>query len=134
MKKIFCVAATLWFVTLTTAAASLVYAQDTGKAKKDKKEEPAKPSDNYDELFRQYLAAARASNAQPVAADSLWMAGLNGDLRARRVNDLVTVQVNTIAVASGSGHPGDLIRVVSKGSRRPLKARITGPGAVEIVR
>ena len=102
MKKIFCVAATLWFVTLTTAAASLVYAQDTPKAKKEKKEEPPKPLDNYDELFRQYLAAARATSAQPVAADSLWMAGLNGDLRARRVNDLVTVRVVELVTAQGS--------------------------------
>jgi flagellar L-ring protein FlgH len=103
VKKICCVAATLWFVTLTTAAASLVYAQDAVKSKKDKKqEEAAKPSDNYDELFRQYLAAARTSAAQPVAADSLWMAGLNGDLRARRVNDLVTVRVIEQVTAQGS--------------------------------
>ena len=48
---------------------------------------------NYDELFHEYLDAARATAAAPPTPDSLWMAGLNGDLRARRLNDLVTVRV-----------------------------------------
>jgi flagella basal body P-ring formation protein FlgA len=43
------------------------------------------------------------------------------------------VEAEGRGVASGSGHVGDVIRVLNKGSRRPLKARITGPGAVEIV-
>jgi flagella basal body P-ring formation protein FlgA len=57
-----------------------------------------------------------------------------------RSGDAVSVLVRIGAVeaegkgiASGSGHTGDVIRVVNKGSRRPLKARITGPGAVEII-
>jgi len=36
-------------------------------------------------------------------------------------------------VASGSGHVGDVIRVVNPGSRQPRKAKIIGPGSVEIV-
>jgi flagella basal body P-ring formation protein FlgA len=47
-----------------------------------------------------------------------------------RVGD---VQVGGRGVASGSGHVGDVIRVVNAGSRTPRKARITGPGSVEII-
>jgi flagellar L-ring protein FlgH len=65
-------------------------------------QEAAKPSDNYDELFRQYLASARATAAAPATPDSLWMAGLSADLRARRVNDLVTVRVSEYVSAQGS--------------------------------
>jgi flagella basal body P-ring formation protein FlgA len=55
-----------------------------------------------------------------------------------------SVEITSKGIASGSGHEGDLIRVTpvaagTPGRRssgpgvRPLKARITGPGAVEIV-
>jgi flagellar L-ring protein precursor FlgH len=63
---------------------------------------PAAPADNYDELFRQYLVSARATAARPATPESLWMAGLSGDLRARRVNDLVTVRVVEFVSAQGS--------------------------------
>ena len=43
------------------------------------------------------------------------------------------VHVAGRGVASGSGHVGDVIRVVNPGSRQPRKARIIGPGSVEIV-
>jgi flagella basal body P-ring formation protein FlgA len=43
-----------------------------------------------------------------------------------------TVQVTATAAASVSGHEGDVIRVFPEGGRA-LKARITAPGAVEIV-
>lgn len=43
------------------------------------------------------------------------------------------VQVEGQGVATQSGGPGDLIRVVNKDSRRPLRARIVGPGQVEVV-
>jgi flagellar L-ring protein FlgH len=62
----------------------------------------APKADNYDELFQQYLASSRATAAAPVTADSLWMAGLSGDLRARRLNDLVTVRVVEVVSAQGS--------------------------------
>jgi len=61
---------------------------------------PAAGSDNYDVLFQQYLAAARVSRA--TGADSLWMASLFGDLRARRVNDLLTIRVMEVVSAQGS--------------------------------
>jgi flagellar L-ring protein precursor FlgH len=76
------------------AIAAPVLAQDAAR--------PGKPSDNYDELVRQYLASARATAAAPATPDTLWMAGLNGDLRARRVNDLVTVRVIEVVSAQGS--------------------------------
>jgi flagellar L-ring protein FlgH len=65
-------------------------------------QQPAKPADNYDELFRQYLASARATASAPATPDTLWMAGLSGDLRARRLNDLVTVRVIEVVSAQGS--------------------------------
>jgi flagellar L-ring protein precursor FlgH len=61
-----------------------------------------KPSDNYDELFQRYLASARAAAGAPASPDSLWMAGLNGDHRARQLNDLVTIQVVEFVSAQGS--------------------------------
>jgi flagellar L-ring protein precursor FlgH len=59
-------------------------------------------ADNYDELFQQYLASSRATAATQATPDSLWMAGLSGDLRARRLNDLVTVRVIEVVSAQGS--------------------------------
>jgi flagella basal body P-ring formation protein FlgA len=44
------------------------------------------------------------------------------------------VQIEALTRASGSGQAGDIIRVLAPGSRKPLKARITGQGAVEVVR
>jgi len=44
------------------------------------------------------------------------------------------VEVTGPGRASGSGRVGDVIRVLVPSSRKPLKARITGPGSVEIVR
>jgi flagellar L-ring protein precursor FlgH len=54
---------------------------------------------NYDEVYARYLAAARRSGD---AGRSLWMVDLASDLRARRVNDLVTIRVVESLSASGS--------------------------------
>jgi flagella basal body P-ring formation protein FlgA len=43
-----------------------------------------------------------------------------------------TVQVTTKALAMSSGHEGDMVRVVPEGGKA-LRARITRPGAVEVV-
>jgi flagellar L-ring protein precursor FlgH len=86
-----CVSVSLWFVIVAVAAPA--YAQKAAQPK---------PADNYDELFKQYLDSARATAAAPATPDTLWMAGLNGDLRARRVNDLVTVRVMEVVSAQGS--------------------------------
>jgi flagella basal body P-ring formation protein FlgA len=57
-----------------------------------------------------------------------------------RSGDVVTVtatvgavQVTGAATASSSGHRGDVIRVTPKPNGRPVRARITGPAAVEVV-
>lgn len=60
------------------------------------------PSDDYDELLSHYLQQARAPEIAPRVADSMWMSGLLGDLRARNVNDLVTVRVLESVSAIGS--------------------------------
>ena len=57
--------------------------------------------DNYDEQLRHYLESARVTAASPTT-DFDWMAGLLGDLRARRVNDLVTIRVIENVSALGS--------------------------------
>jgi flagella basal body P-ring formation protein FlgA len=44
------------------------------------------------------------------------------------------VQIDAVTTASGSGQEGDVIRILAPGSRRPLRARITGQGTVEVVR
>ena len=82
-------------VCLLATAATLV-AQEPAK-------EPKKPasSDNYDEQLARYLESARSAQAAPDTA-SLWMSGLMGDLRARSVNDLVTIRVDESIAASGS--------------------------------
>ena len=58
-----------------------------------KEEASQKPSDNYDVLYARYLTAARALPVTTTAPDTTWMTGLLGDLRARHVNDLVTIRV-----------------------------------------
>ena len=65
-------------------------------------EKPQKPSDNYDELYMRYLSAARALPVTTTAPDTAWMTGLLPDLRARRVNDLVTMRVVESISAVGS--------------------------------
>ncbi len=60
---------------------------------------PAPKRDDYDQVLERYLQAARAV---PATADNMWAAGLFSDLRARRVNDLVTVRVVENITASGS--------------------------------
>jgi flagellar L-ring protein FlgH len=67
----------------------------------DKAPKPPKPVDNYDQLYMQYLQQARALPQTTTAPDSQWMTGLFGDLRARRLNDLVTVRV--VESVSGVG-------------------------------
>jgi len=56
----------------------------------------------------------------------------SGD-QVRVVVTMGPVQVSGEGRASGSGQVGDRIRVLTPSSRKPLNARITGRGAVEIV-
>ncbi|HEY3380292.1 MAG TPA: flagellar basal body P-ring formation chaperone FlgA [Vicinamibacterales bacterium] len=56
----------------------------------------------------------------------------SGDVVAVRTS-VGPVMVQTQAVAEQSGLEGDMIRVVNRESRRALKARVVGPGQVEVV-
>lgn len=91
--------AALAVMTATAAQAEKPAKDASGKKKSEK---AAAPSDNYDELFEKYLAAARSTGSAPAAPGDLWMAGLMGDLRAHKVNDLVTVNVVENITALGS--------------------------------
>ena len=92
--------------------ASTAVAQDVKKAKNAKN---APPRDDYDQLMQEYLQSARLA-AQPTAAapDSSWMTGLFGDLRAHRVNDLVTI--NVVETLSAVGSADSTLDKNSKGS------------------
>jgi flagellar L-ring protein precursor FlgH len=59
-------------------------------------------TDNYDVLVARYLETARLSAGGPAPEAGAWMNALMGDLRARRVNDLVTVRVEEVIAASGT--------------------------------
>ena len=78
--------------------------QTAARPKPAAAEKPVKPTplapDNYDQQLQHYLEAARAT--PPPSADSMWMASLFGDIRARRLNDLVTVRVVETVSAQGS--------------------------------
>lgn len=54
--------------------------------------------ETQDQAMERYLAAARAGGPDPAS----WMGNLSLDLRARRVNDLVTVRVEEVITASGT--------------------------------
>ena len=61
-----------------------------------------KRSDNYDQVFEQYLRQARATAETPRANNWSWMSSLMLDHRARNVNDLLTIRVIESISASGS--------------------------------
>ncbi len=61
-----------------------------------------KRSDNYDQVFEQYLRQARATAETSRANNWRWMSSLMLDHRARNVNDLVTIRVIESISASGS--------------------------------
>jgi flagella basal body P-ring formation protein FlgA len=56
----------------------------------------------------------------------------SGDTVAVTVH-IGAVEAKGTAVASGSGHLGETIRIMQRSSRRLLNARISGPGAVELI-
>ena len=95
----------LLVVTLLIASAPAAFAEDAKKPQADaapkRGQATAPAADNYDALLAAYLQEARAQLVAPTPG-ALWMAGLMGDLRARNVNDLVTVQVIETITAQGS--------------------------------
>lgn len=83
---------TVFFVAGCLAAAAPAAAQKS-----------AQQTDTYDVLVARYLESARLAAGAGAAADpTAWMVGLAGDLRASRINDLVTVRVEELMTASGS--------------------------------
>lgn len=70
-------------------------------AEKDSKAKAAQTSDSYDELFARYLAMARAQ-PQRAPEQNQWLNGLMLDLRARQVNDIVTIRVDESIVGTGT--------------------------------
>jgi flagellar L-ring protein FlgH len=92
-------------VVLTIGLLAVAVSVDAGPKKNqppvDAKAPAAVVSDNYDELFLHYLEAARKP-ATTTGPNIGWMTGLGADLKARQVNDLVTVQVVESIVGSGT--------------------------------
>ena len=86
---------TIAAVALVVVTAGVAAAQSKGKP-------PAKPADNYDELFARYLQQARGTVPAKSADSWAWMNGLSLDRRARQVNDLITIRVVENITASGS--------------------------------
>jgi flagellar L-ring protein precursor FlgH len=89
---------------MTAAALALSLLSPAGAALAGQKKDEAKVqapggTDNYDELMARYLAAARATRPAETGG---WMNALMGDLRARHVNDIVTVRVEEVITAAGT--------------------------------
>lgn len=60
----------------------------------------SKAREDYEAQLARHLKTARATT--PTGGGDVWMSGLFSDLRARRVNDLVTVRVVENVTAAGS--------------------------------
>jgi flagellar L-ring protein precursor FlgH len=71
------------------------------------------PADSYDELFARYLESARGEGPS-AASRSLWLTGLATDLRARSVNDIVTIRV--VESITGTGTADSSLSKASKAS------------------
>jgi flagellar L-ring protein precursor FlgH len=97
---------------VVVAACMLAGAPTFAQSKSD--EAPPKPVDNYDVLLQQYLRDARAAAAGHAGGGALWMAGLSSDLRARRINDLITIRV--IESVTGLGAADSNLDKKSSGS------------------
>ena len=91
------------FLAVVSVAATLVAVSADVRAQS----KPAAPvatssatNDSYDELFERYLQAARA--AKSTEPNISWMTSLSTDVRARSVNDLVTIRVVESIAAAGT--------------------------------
>ena len=84
------------------AMVSVLVAVNASAQDHKSKDKPAAASDNYDELYERYLQAARSATPASQGKDISWMTGLASDLRARRVNDLVTIRVVENTSATGT--------------------------------
>ncbi|MGE3512292.1 MAG: flagellar basal body L-ring protein FlgH [Vicinamibacterales bacterium] len=87
-------------VLLTTPVPSTVQAQTPTAVVEERSPKKGKATDSYDELFTRYLELARVQPAAP--APNAWFNTLALDLRARQVNDIVTVRVLENIVGTGT--------------------------------
>jgi flagellar L-ring protein precursor FlgH len=94
-------AALAMLVAAAAIPATAARADAAGKKDKAKAEKPIAP-DNYDQVFAAFLAEARNQPPVTAANPAAWMNSLMTDLRARHVNDLVTVRVLESITASGT--------------------------------
>jgi flagella basal body P-ring formation protein FlgA len=78
---------------------------------------------------RREIAAGEPLSAAVLRVPPLVKSGDSVDVTIR----IGVVTVTGPAIASGSGQHGDIIRVMQTHTTKLLKARITGPGAVEII-
>lgn len=91
-----------WYLVAVLLLAPAVLAAD--QKKKDEQQVQAQGgADNYDEIVARYLMEAREAASAPPRPGA-WMSSLAGDIRARQVNDLVTVRVEEAIVAAGSAN------------------------------
>lgn len=81
------------------AAVTLLTAPALAAGKVDKKAPAA--SDSYEELYARYLVSARTQPQAPVDQNR-WLTSLMTDLRARNVNDIVTVRVTESIIGTGT--------------------------------
>ena len=93
---------------------------------------PAAATDNYDELYARYLQAARDDDAPARRPGHLVDDRPATDLRARRVNDLVTIRVVESITATGTADSS--LDKASNGSAsvtEAVRARRKLPGVVD---
>lgn len=81
--------------------AGILCTPSVGAAERDPKSKAPHASDSYDELFARYLAMAHAQPERPPEPNR-WLNGLMLDLRARQVNDIVTIRVMESIVGTGT--------------------------------
>jgi flagellar L-ring protein precursor FlgH len=81
-------------VALATTCAATSFGESKSKSQKPS------ASDDYDAVYARYLQQARNPAGTP--DPWTWMNGLAFDVRARRVNDLITVRVEESISASGT--------------------------------
>lgn len=86
---------------LVALLAALLAPASGASAEQDAKGKAPQASDNYDELFARYLATARAQPPRSPEQNQ-WLNGLMLDLRARQVNDIVTIRVDESIVGTGT--------------------------------
>lgn len=89
-------------VMTALALCSMLLTVEASAQDRKSKDKPAVTSDNYDELYERYLQAARSATPASQGKDISWMTGLASDLRARHVNDLVTIRVVENTSATGT--------------------------------